>query len=115
MSVLADFLMLGAEKVGSFALSSDKTELFAVALGAWLDEIADVVNTHGIPRLLRLNGMPTDAPPRLCHGDIEVPPLDELADYIAKLVNVGAITPDENLEAHLREIADLPPVESAVQ
>lgn len=28
MTVLADFLMLGHNKVGSFALSSDKTELF---------------------------------------------------------------------------------------
>ncbi len=28
MTVLADFIMLGHQKVGSFALSSDKTELF---------------------------------------------------------------------------------------
>lgn len=108
MSVMADFLMLGAEKVGSFALSSDKTELFAVALGAWLDEIAAVVNTHAIPRLLRLNGMQVTAPPRLCHNDIEVPDLAELADYIQKLANVGALTPSPELEQYLREVASLP-------
>jgi hypothetical protein len=108
MSVMADFLMLGAEKVGSFALSSDKTELFALAIGAWLDEIADVVNTHGTPRLLRLNGMRVSAPPKLCHGDIEVPDLAELADYVMKLVNVGALTPTPELEGYLRETASLP-------
>lgn len=110
MSVMADFLMLGAEKVGSFALSSDKTELFAVALGAWLDEIADVINTHGIPRLLRLNGMRVSAPPKLCHDDIEVPDLGQLADYVMKLVGAGALTPTPELEGYLRETASLPAI-----
>lgn len=31
-TVMADFIMLGHEQTGSFALSEDKTELFAVAL-----------------------------------------------------------------------------------
>lgn len=107
-SVLADFILLGAEKVGSFALSSDKTALFAVALGAWLQSIAGVVNTDAIPRLLRLNGMPTEAAPRLAHGDIEVPDLTELADYIQRLVMVGVLTPDPSLEAYARQVASLP-------
>lgn len=108
VSVLADFLLLGAEKVGSFALSSDKTELFAVALGAWLESIAGVINQHAIPRLLRLNGMQVSEPPKLCHGDIEVPDLADLAAYVAALVNVGAMTPTPELEAYLRETASLP-------
>jgi hypothetical protein len=108
MSVMADFLMLGAEKVGSFALSSDKTNLFAVALGAWLDEIADVVNSHAIPRLLRLNGMTPDDPPKLCHADIETPDLTELADYVQKLTGSGVLTPDATLEDYLRQAANLP-------
>jgi len=108
VSSLADFLLLGAEKVGSFALSSDKTDLFAVALGAWLDGICGVVNQHAIPRLLRLNGMTVTSPPRLCHSDIESMPLDVVADYVTKLVNVGGITPDGSLEDHLRDLADLP-------
>lgn len=108
MSVMADFLMLGAEKVGSFALSSDKTDLFAAAIGAWLGGIAGVVNQHAIPRLLRLNGMPTDSIPRLAHGDIEVPDLAELADYVMKLVGAGVLTATPELEGHLREVASLP-------
>lgn len=114
MSVMADFLMLGAEKVGSFALSSDKTDLFAVALGAWLDGIADVVNQHAIPRLLRLNGMAVVAPPRLAHDDIEVPDLVELADYVTKLANVGALTVTPELEGYLRKQASLPALPESV-
>ncbi len=34
MTVLADFILLGHEKVGSFALASSKTDLFAIALSA---------------------------------------------------------------------------------
>lgn len=108
MSVMADFLMLGAEKVGSFALSSDKTDLFAAAIGAWLGGIAAVVNQHAIPRLLRLNGLPTALAPKLMHGDIEVPDLSELADYVMKLVGAGALTPTPEIERHLREVASLP-------
>lgn len=39
MTVLADFIFLGHEQVGSFALSSDKTQLFSMAIGAYLDII----------------------------------------------------------------------------
>src|SRR5690606_11042540 len=46
MTIMADFILLGHENVGSYALSSDKTELFAVALGAWLGMIQEVLNRH---------------------------------------------------------------------
>lgn len=108
MSVMADFMMLGAEKVGSLALSSDKTDLFAVALGAWADSIADIMNTHPIPRLIRLNGMSVKDTPKLRHGDIETPDLAELADFVQKTVSAGAMTPDRTLEDALRSAANLP-------
>jgi hypothetical protein len=34
MTVLADFVLLGHQQVGSFALSSDKTKLFSMAVGS---------------------------------------------------------------------------------
>ena len=111
MTSLADFILLGHEKVGSFALSSDKTELFAVALGAWLDSIEDVLNRHAVPRLLRLNGLPVDNPPQIRHGDIEKPDLTQLVQFVTGLANAGApLFPDLVLENRLREIADLPTI-----
>ena len=103
MTTLADFILLGHEKVGSFALASSKTSLFSLALGSYLDSIAAVINRHAIPRLLALNGKSTDRAPTLVHGDIEAPDLQELGAYIAQLAGAGApLFPDENLEAALR-------------
>ncbi|MBR0060131.1 MAG: hypothetical protein IJP68_01500, partial [Selenomonadaceae bacterium] len=52
MTVLADFLFLGHERTGSLALSSDKTELFAMAIAAYLDMICETFNRVAIPRLI---------------------------------------------------------------
>lgn len=106
-SVLADFIMMGHETVGSFALSSSKTRLFAVALGAWLDMIAAVFNDVAIPRLFKLNGISENLP-KLQHTDLEIPDLAEIADFIAKLAGVGIILDDDATEAHLRRVAKLP-------
>lgn len=109
MTMLADFVLMGHEQVGSFALSSDKTALFAIALGGWLDAITEVYNTFAIPRLFALNGWPIDRCPRLKHGDIESPNLAALGDYISKLYGAGfQWGGDKELEAHLRRVASLP-------
>lgn len=109
MSVLADFILLGHEKVGSFALSDDKTDLFAIALGTILDSIQDVMNRYAVPRLFRLNGLDEENLPAIVHGDIEKPDLAKLGAYIQTLVGAGMpLFPDEDLEAWLREQGNLP-------
>lgn len=109
MTVLADFILLGHEKVGSFALSDNKTDLFAVALQAWLNEIKSVFNRFAIPRLFEINGWVLEEHPYLEYGDIETPDLTALGDYITKLSAAGAeLFPDVDLENHLREAANLP-------
>ena len=80
MTLLADWLVLGHEGTGSFALSSDKTEMFAISLGSILDSVACVINRHAIPRLLRLNGMDESKAPKLVHGDIETQDIQQVAD-----------------------------------
>ena len=110
MTILADFVLLGHESVGSFALSSDKTELFAVALGAWLDTIQGTINRYAVPTLFQLNpSFKIDQLPRFIHGDIESPNLTELATFIRDLSAAGApLFPDVALENKLRDMADLP-------
>lgn len=109
MTVLADFILLGHEKVGSFALSSDKTNLFSVALGAWLDSIMEVFNRKAVPQLFAINGFKTDGLPKLVHGDIESVPLSELGTFITQLAGAGfPLFPNEDLENHLLRVANLP-------
>lgn len=109
MSVLADFILLGHEKVGSFALSSDKTDIFAVALGTILDVIKEVLNRFAVPRLWEMNGWDTTKCPQINHGDIEDQDLTVLGQFLTVLNGLGVrLFPDDELEDHLRELAHLP-------
>lgn len=108
-TVLADFIFLGQQSVGSYALSSDKTALFAVALGAFLDIIRDQINRTLLPRLWALNGMKPETMPLLAHGDVETPNLSELGNYVSNLSRSGMMLfPDQQLENALRKMAGLP-------
>ena len=112
MVALADVIVLGHEKVGSFALASSKTNMFAAGIGAMADDIETVLNRHLVPRLLALNGMPIDdRMPQYRHGDVESIDLMELADYIQKLSMAGfPLFPTESgeLERDLLRAANLP-------
>lgn len=110
-SVLADFVMLGQQQVGSFALADSKTKTFALAVGTYLDVICEVFNNQGIPRLIDVNGEHfkgiTDYP-KMVHGDIEEVDVEQFANYLEKMVGIGAIVPDEELEEHVRRVGNLP-------
>jgi phage gp29-like protein len=92
-SCLADFMMLGHGPNGSFSLSSDKTNMFAVAMGSFLKDIAGVFNTDGIPRLLKLNGLDTSIAPTLYHDDLEKPNLAEISQFISSIAGAGVPLP----------------------
>lgn len=110
-SVLADFVMLGQQQVGSFALADNKTKVFAMAIGTYLDTICEVFNNQGIPRLIDLNGEHfkgiTDYP-YMVHGDIEDKDMAMFASYITEMVGAGVLMPDEQLEEEVRRVGGLP-------
>ena len=108
-TVMADFLLLGQQAVGSFALSSDKTLLFEAALWGWLSSIAAVFNSQLLEPWAALNGWDSATMPRLVPGDIRTPNLQELGSYLSALAGMGMpLFPDENLEAYLRQVGGLP-------
>ena len=108
LTCLADFIMLGHESVGSFALGASKIDLFVAAVESWVRLIAEVVNSHAIPRLMSLNGMDTSRAPVLTYGQINAVDLNELGTFLANLSSSQLLTPDNNLEDYLRELAGLP-------
>lgn len=111
MSMLADFIMLGHENVGSQSLGASKIDLWMMAVEAVARSIAEVVNSHAIPRLLALNGMRTDNIPELVFGAVDNVNLAEVGTFIKALADAGVLTMDNGLEDYLRDIADLPPVD----
>lgn len=108
-TLLADFIFLGQDAVGSFALSSDKTALFSTALGTFLERIQAVLNRDLLPRIWHLNGMDPKIMPTFQHGDVEKPDLGQLGEFIRALSGAGApLFPDRELENHLRDAAGWP-------
>ena len=111
MTVLADFIFLGHDKTGSWALSSDKTELFAAAIGAYLDIICETFNSQGIPALLDINGKYFEGIteyPKMTHGDIEDADITKVASFIKDMTGIGVLVPDDSLEDYIRQVGHLP-------
>lgn len=110
-TVLADFILLGQKDVGSFALSSDKTRLFSLAIGTYLDTICEGFNMQAIPRLIDINGDHfngiTDYP-KMIHGDIEDRDISQLSTFLKEMIGVGLLVPDEQLEDFVRQEGKLP-------
>lgn len=115
MSLLAQFLLLGQQtSVGSFALASSATNTLSIALGAYMDTIADTFTTQAIERLCKLNGFPPDTWPWMRHGDVETPPLAEFAAFLSAAGGQGFLKPDGALEDRIREWVGLSPREKDV-
>ena len=109
MSAMADFVLLGSNERGSFALSQSKSQLFLKALEGYADTIAAQLNRKLLPYLWELNGMDKADMPKIARGRIAPVDLEELGTFIQRLALSGVdLFPDEGLEKHLRDVAGLP-------
>ena len=108
MAFLAQFLMLGQDRVGSYGLSQDHSELFMASVDALADVISETFSQYAIPRLLRLNGMDTRDAPRLVHGPVMRLDIAEIAEFFGGLARDEVITPDDDLENWLRRVVRAP-------
>lgn len=105
MSVLAQFLQLGQDGVGSLALSKDQTDLFNMSVNSIADIISETFTKYAIPRLLKLNGYDAEGV-RLEHtiaGDVDVAMLSDVLQKVG-----GMVTWDAEDEVWLRQIIGLP-------
>jgi hypothetical protein len=106
-TVAADFILLGQSNVGSFALASDKTNMFANAIGGWLKTISSIFNRHGIDELLKLNNMEGQC--ELVYGDIEKDDIERLARIVETMARSGAAVGNEQFNA-VFESAGIPTI-----
>ena len=111
LTLLTQFQLLGQDSVGSFALSSDQTATFAIAMGAILDTIEETFHRFATVELMKLNGYQNGKMARWTHGDIEKQDMKVLMEGLATLVDSGLIIPDRGLDDHLREKLEVPPRE----
>jgi len=111
MTVLADFILLGHEQSGSYAMHVDKTGIFRAAMNVITEAIADVFNRHAIPRLFEINAWKLDELPRIVPANVDPPNLAELTQFMTGMAGLGMqFFPDPDLEKFLRETAHLPEI-----
>lgn len=109
--VLADFIMLGQGKTGSFALSKDKTSLFTTVLMGWNDAIAAVINRHLVPRLFLLNGFGLDMLPKRTPGMISEEDVNKFMMAVKDAAAAGfQLAGDEETENVIRDKLGFPEI-----
>lgn len=109
MTVLADFILLGTQNVGSWALSKDKTNLFGLAISAWAQVIADAFQKQAVEPLMELNEVPEELWPTWMPGEPQSPNMEEFANFLKTTSEAGMpLFPDSELEGYVRRLFHLP-------
>jgi hypothetical protein len=108
VTMLADMLLIGHERVGSYALVNQKSRLFSSALESYAARISGVFNKDLIPRLMSINGIPQEYWPTIRFGQVDTPDLKELAEMVNAIGNTD-IKIDEAFGLALRQHMSIPP------
>lgn len=84
-------LLLGGDKVGSLALSKDKSNnLFLIVDGSLL-EIAEQFSADIVNPLFRLNGWPDEMKPTLKHESVQFKDIEQIAAALRDMAQAGAM------------------------
>jgi hypothetical protein len=96
MTVLADFLMLGQDTTGSYALAETRNNLFSISISAILDSICQVFNSYAVPRLAQLNpDINPESLPKLVHGDVASAEINDVGTFLNNVARGGVPIPDD--------------------
>lgn len=105
-AVLAHFLNLGTQ-TGSWALGSTFADFFTLSLQTVAKRVADIANAHVVEDLVDVNFGESEPAPRIVFDEIGSRH-QATAEAIKLLVDAGAISRDQPLEQHLRQLYGLP-------
>ena len=107
---IAEFIRLGHSlSGGARATAQVQQDPFLVSVEAISGLIEDVLNEQLVAPIIAYNRAGAKDLPRLKMSLVDATTLSQLADFVMKLTQVGAILPDQPLEDFMRERADLPP------
>lgn len=112
ITMLSDIVMMGGDKVGSFALAKTKESMLAAALDAQLANVVDILNEIAVPRLFALNTFTgLSGLPKFKVTSVITPNLTELGNFIKALSGAKMpLFPDINLENYLRRLVNFPEI-----
>lgn len=109
-TLLADFIILGTDGKGSYALSTDKSSMFVRALEGFVGNIGETLDRKLTSTLWMLNAFPDEMKPKACPGDLSPVDLQVFGDFISKIAGAGVYLNDEETEEYIRAKGNLPGV-----
>ena len=109
LSTLAQFLLLGQDRVGALATFEGGVDFFTMSINAIADIISETITKYAVPRLFKLHGIEVEGH-RLDHPPVGETDIVAVADFLAK---VGAkVTWTTEDELWLRSVARLPEMDA---
>ncbi len=111
--MLAQFVGLGRDAVGSRALAEPQQELFQTALSALLDTIEEQFHRQATQPLLEANGLPSG---RITHGELRDLDLEGIGNMLLRSAQAGAefFDDDGETEDEVREMMGLTPRKAVI-
>jgi hypothetical protein len=111
--MLAQFIGLGRDAVGSRALAEPQQEMFQTALGALLDSMEEQFHRQATKPLLELNGMESG---RIVHGELRDLDLEGISNFVLRIAQAGGefFPPDGSGMDEFRQMAGLDPQDAVV-
>lgn len=113
-NVQADFMRLGHENTGARAVGDVQQDPYYQAVEAIVGYVEGVLNEQVVKPLIDWN-YETDAYPRVSASKVQAKNIEKLSTFFSALSGPGLITPDPELEAWLRKVADAPDMPRAEQ
>jgi phage gp29-like protein len=111
-TLYADFLIMGQDGGGSFALSESKLSVVQIIIRSKLAEIRDVLNHHLVPMLFKANGWKTEVYPTFEFDEVSKPSLAEFAkawQQISATMGIAKTAKNINYVAERMGLPDMVP------
>src|SRR3990172_7517899 len=91
-SLLAQFLLLGSGRTGSWALAESQKVLWHLAVKGRLDTLGEEINLYVVPKLFALNDFPDiTGLPKVAHSDPGELDIEKLTPFLRVLGELGLI------------------------
>lgn len=106
---ISEFMKLGHGDSGARATAQVQADPFLLSIEALVGLIEETLQRSLVVPFVDYNYPAGTKYPKIKMSKVDSTSLSQLADYVLKLTQVGALLPDQKLEAFLRARADMPP------
>jgi len=107
-NVLGQFMNLGNTETGSRSVGEVHSDLFYGSLQFVANDIATTLEKDLIRELVDVNFGEQKSYPKISVTKLQKPNIALVLDAISKLIPIGVLTTDENIEKTIRDLMDLP-------